>query len=88
MFGLSFKGKYKAYKEAVLKRVSKSLTITAGMQHSVESWIRDYFLDGYDVSECAHAITHNIHESIKYQEDLKLLEAKRTLHKNGYKVTK
>lgn len=88
MFRFSFKDKYKAYKEAVIKRVSKSLSITAGMQHSIESWIRDYFLDGYDVDDCVHAITHNVHESIKYQEELKLVEAKRTLRKNNYKITK
>lgn len=87
-FNTSFKSKYQAYKDAVLKRLSKTFTFTAEMQHDVESWIRDYFLDGIDVDECARAIRYNVHESIKRQEENKLLEARQVLKRNGYKLKK
>lgn len=88
MFGFTFKDKYQSYKAAVLKKVAKSLTITAGMQHAVELWIRDFFIDGFSVDDCAGAIKDNIHESLKRKEANQLLEAKRILRQNGYKLIK
>lgn len=90
MFGfIKTKNKYQLYKNAVLKRLSKTFNITASMQHEIESWIRDYFIDNIEVNDCVHAIRHNVHECMTIQKEHKLLtEAKIILKENGYNLEK
>ena len=79
-----FKDAYQKYRAKVLGILQKTwgMVVPAELLHSVEDWIRDYFVDKFDELDCAHAI----HDNFRRQamgESMEISEALVALHQAG-----
>lgn len=81
-----FKDAYQKYRAKVLGILQKNMGIVvpAGFIHSVEDWIRDYFVDKFDELDCARSIRDNFKNQFALGESMKLDEAVKTLNKAGF----
>jgi hypothetical protein len=79
-----FKDAYQKYRAKVLGILQKTwgMVVPAELLHSVEDWIRDYFVDKFDELDCAHAI-HDNFRNRAMGESMKIDEALKTLHQAG-----
>lgn len=71
-----FKDKYTKYKDAVISILKKEfgMVFPSEKNHALEDWIRDYFVDKFDETDCAKAIRDNFRkefacESVEELED-------------------
>ena len=80
-----FKDAYQKYRAKVLGILQKNMGIVvpAGFIHSVEDWIRDYFVDKFDELDCARSIRDNFKNQFALGESMKLDEAVKMLKKSG-----
>lgn len=80
-----FKDAYQKYRAKVLGILQKHMGIVVPTEiiHSVEDWIRDYFVDKFDELDCARAIRDNFRRQFALGESMELDEALDTLNKAG-----
>lgn len=82
--------KYKRFKQAVVNKLLDAGLNVENNLHTIESWVRDYYIDGYTVDDCVAACKSYIKESkektMTFEERIKLAEAKRVARENGYNV--
>ena len=87
--------KYKRYKAKVINELmTYDIDINENM-HEIESWVRDFYIDGYKPYECADAIRQQLKRNFKGEntkmhinDRLKLAEARRIAREAGYKIQK
>jgi hypothetical protein len=81
-----FKDKYTKYKDAVISILKKEfgMVFPSDKIHTLEDWIRDYFVDKFDEIDCARAIRDNFKRQFALGESMKLDEAVETLQKAGF----
>lgn len=70
--------KYDKYKEYILKKLGFDYRLqTDSVRHDIDSWIRDYYVDGMSEYDCIRAIQDQFRD---LRESIEILE------KNGYIV--
>lgn len=66
--------KYNKYKEYILKKLGFDYRLQSDkVRHDIESWIRDYYIDGMSKYDCLYAIQNQFRELC---ESIKILENK------------
>ena len=80
-----FKDAYQKYRAKVLGILQNNMGIVVPTEfiHSVEDWIRDYFVDKFDELDCARSIRDNFKNQFALGESMELDEAVKMLKESG-----
>jgi len=88
-----FEKAYEKYKNLVIKYLIRKGVEITNIMHTIDSYVRDFYLDKFKAYECAAAIYDNIHNQVKTEnyngdDSMTLEEAMEIVTNHGFGVKK